>query len=181
MLATGNPGKAAEWSALLRPAGVDVVSRPEMGDPEESGSSAEDNAWIKALAVALHTGVPALGDDVAVEIDALGGGPGMETRRWADALGGWSAALEALGTTCLGSPGRYMCGLALAWPDGSGVRVTGEVSGVIVAAAGPGIGLEPCFQPIGFACTLSQFTDPQRRSAHPRGLALSALLTSRAR
>ncbi len=173
-LATGNADKAAEWRGLLGRFGVELVPRPDITEPDESGLTVTENAWIKALAVARNLGLPALGDDVGLELDALDGAPGVQLRRWAKQLGGWEAARdEAAGMS--GSRGVYRCGIALAWPDGSGHRAVGSVPGRLVAPVGPGFGMEPCFVADNCEVALSMLDPESRRVKHPRGRALADL------
>lgn len=82
MLASANPGKAAEIRALLR--GVELLERPaSLGEVAETGSTLLENARLKAARVAEATGAPAVADDTGLEVDALGGLPGVHARRWA--------------------------------------------------------------------------------------------------
>ncbi len=89
VLATGNPGKVEEWRALLPD--VDLVV-PDLPSPEEDEATYAGIAALEARAAAAATGLAALGDDVGLEVDALDGAPGLETRRWAEARGGWAPA-----------------------------------------------------------------------------------------
>lgn len=166
-LATGNADKRAEWARRLP--GIELVE-VDLPSPVEDAADYVGNALIKARAAAAATGLPALGDDVGLEVDALGGRPGLETRRWAEALGGWVAARSALP---VGSGATYACGLALAWPDGTVQTALGTVRGLIVPARGEGPGFEPCFVPEGDARTLAELgpSDP----SHHRSRALTGL------
>lgn len=173
VLATGNAEKVAELRSLLAPLGVALQWR-RLPSPVEDGHTYEENAAIKARAAAAATGVPALGDDAGLEVDALGGAPGLDTRPWADALGGWSAARAALAAHA-GSAARFRCALALAWPDGTVRTALGTTEGEIVAAAGPGVGLEPCFVARGTDRPLSAVDPETRARVHYRVAALRAL------
>jgi XTP/dITP diphosphohydrolase len=98
VLATANPGKAADMRHLLG-AALDLVPLPgDAPDVEENGATFEDNAVLKARAAARLTGLPAIGDDSGLEVDALGGGPGLRSARYAaDSLppGADRAAVDA--------------------------------------------------------------------------------------
>jgi XTP/dITP diphosphohydrolase len=167
VLATGNAEKRAEWARRLP--GIELV--PFDGpSPAEDADDYVGNAVFKARAAA--TALPALGDDVGLEVDALGGRPGLETRRWADSLGGWDAARTELARVA-GSGATYACGLALAWPDGRVETALGRVRGTIVAARGDGPGLEPCFVPDGETRTLAELGESS--PLHHRSLALRSL------
>ncbi len=174
VIATGNPGKHAEWVQLLAPYGVEVRSRP-LPSPEEDAASYAGNAEIKALAAASSLVCPALGDDVGLEVRAMNGGPGLETRRWAEAQGGWARARQALAETAAGSRATFLCALALAWPDGHVVRTTAAVSGHVVAPVGEGPGFEPCFVPEGAPAALPALDGELRSRFHHRHVALRQL------
>ncbi|HWP67396.1 MAG TPA: non-canonical purine NTP pyrophosphatase, partial [Candidatus Limnocylindria bacterium] len=86
VLATGNPGKIAELSALVTEWGPvrvrSLADHPEVVLPDETGATYEANAALKARAVAAATGLPALADDSGLEVDALGGAPGVQSARY---------------------------------------------------------------------------------------------------
>ena len=92
VLASGNRGKAAELAALLAPLGWQLVAQAELGvaEIEETGETFEANALLKARHAAAATGLPALADDSGLEVDALGGAPGVRSAGYAD--GGSDAA-----------------------------------------------------------------------------------------
>jgi len=85
VIATGNAGKLAELDRLLAPGGLKCVSQVELGVPEaeENGLSFVENAVIKARNAARHTGLAAIADDSGLEVDALGGRPGIRSARFA--------------------------------------------------------------------------------------------------
>lgn len=87
VLASGNPGKLREFGELLAPLGVTLhpQSKYDVPDVEESGLSFVENAIIKARAAAQHTGLPAIADDSGLEVDALGGAPGIYSARYSGA------------------------------------------------------------------------------------------------
>lgn len=128
LLATNNPGKVREFTRLLQPAGVAVVTPAEMGldlDVVEDGASYAGNAVKKAQAFADAAGIPALADDSGIEVDALGGRPGMFSARY----GG--DGLDDVGRTALllrelqdvpdaARTARYRAVVALAWPAADG-------------------------------------------------------------
>jgi XTP/dITP diphosphohydrolase len=169
LLATGNADKVREWRTLV----PDLVVRDGLPSPDETGATCEENARLKAVSAALATGLPALGDDVGLDVEALGWGPGKDLKPWAEALGGWDAAREALAR--LGGRARYHCALAIAWPDGRVVSVDAVVSGRVGAPAGHGPGVEPCFTPDGATASLSELPAAERAERHHRHLALRLL------
>ena len=112
---------------------------------------------------------------MGLEVDALGGAPGLMLRPWAEALGGWGAAREFLASLA-GSPATYRCGLALAWPDGTVHTSLGTVIGTIVPATVEGSGVEPCFQADGTDQALAALPETEADRIHHRATALRTLL-----
>jgi XTP/dITP diphosphohydrolase len=164
LVATRSAHKLRELSELLRPAGVDLVSLDDVGiadEVEETGATFEANARLKARAYARRSGLPTLADDSGIEVDALGGGPGVRTRRYAgeqatdtDNNAKLLAALDGLPSQHRGA--RYVCVLALARPETAGpngglplVLTRGTCRGRISAAprGTGGFGYDPIFEP----------------------------------
>ena len=164
VIATRSPHKLRELRELLDVDGVDLVSLDDLGvqgEPVEDGLTFETNARIKARFAARATGLPALADDSGLEVDALGGRPGVRTRRYA----GPNANDEENNVRLLGElegllPGqrtaRYVCVLALATADAAapaGLRIVvrrGTTRGRIAGAArgSGGFGYDPIFEPL---------------------------------
>lgn len=161
VIATHNPGKVAEFIDLLGPYGLAIRSAGELGlaEPEETGTTFEANAELKALAAAQASGYPALADDSGLAVDALGGDPGIYSARWAGADKDFSRAMrnieEKLQLAGATGPadrrGRFVAVLCLAWPDGSRRTYRGEVEGTLVwpPRGTRGFGYDPMFQPDG--------------------------------
>ncbi len=163
MVATRSEHKLRELRELLRLERSDLVSLDELGipgDPVEDGLTFETNARIKARAAARATGLPALADDSGLEVDALGGAPGVRTRRYAgpDATDAENNAklLRELADVPAGRRGaRYVCVLALALPDptsAGGLRLVtrrGTSRGRIAGSprGDGGFGYDPLFEP----------------------------------
>ncbi|HXG26988.1 MAG TPA: non-canonical purine NTP pyrophosphatase [Candidatus Binatia bacterium] len=163
VLATSSADKARELRELLGLARGDLVTRADLGvrgEPIEDGLTFETNARIKARHAARATRLPALADDSGIEVDALGGAPGVHTRRYAgpDASDEDNNAklLRELAAVPAGRRGaRYVCVLALALPDESapgGVRVItrrGTTRGRIAfePRGTGGFGYDPLFEP----------------------------------
>jgi XTP/dITP diphosphohydrolase len=154
VLGTGNPGKVAELAALARNWGdVEVLSLaqfPRVALPDETADSYAANALSKARAVAGPTGLPALADDSGLEVDALGGAPGLHSARWAgsgasdaDRVAKLLRALDGVTTRTA----RFRCAVALVWPDGREEVAEGEVAGRIALepAGTGGFGYDPVF------------------------------------
>jgi XTP/dITP diphosphohydrolase len=164
VIATRSAHKLRELRELLRLEHADLVSLDDLGvpgDPDETGSTFEANAAIKARAAVRATGLPVLADDSGIEVDALGGGPGVRTRRYAgehatdvDNNTKLLAALAGLPPERRGA--RYVCVLALAVPGTEGprggVRLTyarGTCRGRIATEprGTGGFGYDPIFEP----------------------------------
>lgn len=168
LVATHNRGKLEEIEVLLEPYGVAVTSNADHGlpEPEETEVTFVGNARIKAHAAARATGLPALADDSGIEIDALGGAPGVHTADWAETPNGrdfvmamtraWSE-LEAIGAP---EPrrARFRSTLVLAWPDGHDEVFDGKVEGRVVwpMRGDQGHGYDPMFQPEGYDMTFGE-------------------------
>ena len=157
LVATRNAHKLGEIRALLP--GVEIVGTdafPEVPDPEETGATFEANAIIKAEAWRDATGLPALADDSGLEVDALGGAPGVLSARYAGTHGDTAAnnakLLRALDGVPEGRRGaRFVCALALAAPGAPTRVLRGECPGRILheAHGAHGFGYDPLFAPEG--------------------------------
>ena len=168
LVATHNTGKLEEIAALLQPFGVAVVGAAEMNLPEpaETGTTFVENARIKAHAAAKATGLPALSDDSGIEIDALGGAPGVYTADWAETPNGRDFAMAMTKTveklTASGHPrpwtARFCCTLVLAWPDGHDEVFPGTIEGEITwpMRGTQGHGYDPIFQPNGHSISFGE-------------------------
>lgn len=168
LVATHNQGKLDEFRDLLGPFGIVAVGAREKGlpEPEETGASFVENARIKAHAAARASGLPALSDDSGIEIDALGGAPGVHTADWAETPAGRDFVqamsrtrdeLEKSGTA-LPWKARFCCTFVLAWPDGHDEVFAGRMEGRIVwpMRGDQGHGYDPIFQPDGHDVTFGE-------------------------
>src|SRR5437016_2032827 len=135
VLASKNPGKIRELESLLADVGIELIGlEPDAPDVAETGSTFEENALIKAHAACAATGLPAMGEDSGLAVDALGGDPGIRSARWAPgsdadrmhALLGRMAAVPAGQRS-----GRYVSCIAMVTPDGKEAVVRGELDAVI--------------------------------------------------
>ncbi|MEO5940487.1 MAG: non-canonical purine NTP pyrophosphatase [Candidatus Limnocylindrales bacterium] len=192
LIATHSDHKLAELRDLLELEPGQLVSLADLGiadDPDETGETFATNARIKARFGARRTGLPTLADDSGLEVDALGGGPGVRTRRYAgpaatdlDNNAKLLAALDGLPPERRGA--RYVCVLALALPlAGAGTRdavpiraVRGTSRGRIAAAprGSGGFGYDPIFEPAGEAPggrTFGQWSAAEKHAVSHRGRA----------
>lgn len=188
--ATHNEGKLAEIANLLAGYPVELISAASLGLPEpaETETSFVGNARIKAHAAAQASGLPALADDSGIEIDALGGAPGVYTADWAETGTGrdfvqamtraWNE-LEALGAP---EPrtARFRCTLVLAWPDGVDAVFEGKIEGRCVwpMRGEQGHGYDPMFQPEGSDRTLGEIDRWEKNRISHRGDAFGKLLAA---
>ena len=186
-LATGNPGKAAEIGLLLGDV-AELRPRPDIPEPVEDADTLLGNARIKARAVVAATGEPAVADDTGLEVDALGGAPGVLTARYAgdDVTyeDNWRKLLRELGdSTDRRAVWRTVA--LVAWPDGSETWAEGTCEGTIVreARGTEGFGYDPVFVPDeGDGRTFAELTREEKNAVSHRGRAfrsLGALLASR--
>ncbi|MGR3514730.1 MAG: RdgB/HAM1 family non-canonical purine NTP pyrophosphatase [Paracoccaceae bacterium] len=168
LVATHNAGKLEEVADLMKDRGIKVVGAAAMNlpEPEETGTTFVENARIKAHAAALATGLPALSDDSGIEIDALGGAPGVYTADWAETPNGrdFVMAMEKSHQALLdsGLPGpwyaRFCATFVLAWPDGHDEVFAGTVEGQFVwpMRGTQGHGYDPIFLPNGYQETFGE-------------------------
>ena len=188
ILATANPHKVEELRAILAAAGADVALEPlpaGFAMPEETGTTFLANARIKARAVAEATGRTALADDSGLEVDALGGEPGVYSARYAGVAGAGADAAnnakllaELAGIHGPNRRARFRCVLVLAAPGRPEVVAQGAIEGFIGAApSGPGgFGYDPLVQPEGDARTLAEYAPGEKNRVSHRGQAARQLL-----
>ena len=191
VLATRNAAKLRELARILEPsvalAGLDEF--PGAPDVPETGATFEENALLKARAIARHTGLPAVADDSGLSVDALGGMPGVLSARWAGGHGDDRANLELVlaqvahvPDTRLGA--RFVCAAALALPPEGPAEgalrewvVTGQVEGRLtrVPRGSGGFGYDPIFLPDGSDLTTAEMTPQAKDAVSHRGRAFRAL------
>jgi XTP/dITP diphosphohydrolase len=186
VLATGNPGKAAEISALLAPAGVEVIAQAQFGiEPAaETGATFIENAIIKARHAARGSGLPALADDSGLVVDALDGEPGVHSARYAGE-GGDAANIRKLLDALAGVPAlrrgaRFVCvAVLLQHPaDPLPLVCEGRWEGAIaeLPRGKGGFGYDPVFLPCGEGRTAAELPAGEKNRLSHRGRAFSALL-----
>ena len=183
VLATRNKGKIAEVQRLISQHAAHInlrsVAEFNLDDVEETGSTFEENALLKAATIARQTGLPALADDSGIAINALGGAPGVYSARWSGVHGDDAANIAKVLTELEGVPdsergAQFVCVIALALPDGRHVLVRGEVEGSVRRApvGEHGFGYDPIFQPDGYEITTAQMDPGTKDSISHRGKAL---------
>jgi XTP/dITP diphosphohydrolase len=182
VVASHNAGKLTEFAGLLAPFGLEAKSAKEYGlpEPDETGTTFEENAYIKALAAAKATGLPAMSDDSGLCVDALDGAPGVYTANWAETEDGsrdfgmamerTEAALQEAGASDPARrTGRFVAVICLAFPDGEAEYYRGEVEGTLVwpPRGELGFGYDPVFMPDGYDKTFGEMPAQEKHGWKP--------------
>ena len=191
LIATNNPGKLREFRDLFRDfwpdAPLQLLGLSEANitfEPEESGHTFAENAILKASAFAVHSGLPTLADDSGLEIDALGGAPGIHSARYGGTGRGQDAERIALVLQQLRAvpwpqrTARFRCVIAIALPDGRVETAGGSVEGYIYwqPQGEHGFGYDPIFYLPEFNCTMAQLKPAVKNRISHRARALQAAL-----
>lgn len=198
VLATRNDDKIREIRAILAGAPVEVLTFDEVGpwdEPEETGATLQENALIKAEAVMAATGLPSVADDTGLEVDALGGAPGVHSARFSGPDATYESNCAKLladldrsapaGEASLRSA-RFRTVVAtagLATADQGEVIVEGALDGNIAteASGAGGFGYDPVFIPLGESRTLAAMSLAEKNEISHRGRAFKALADELAR
>lgn len=185
VLASNNPGKMEELRRLLPP-WVRIRTAEEAGVmlPEETGTTFAENALLKARATARQARSVAIADDSGLEVDALGGAPGVRSARFAGEPGS-DAANNALLLRLLQKQrsvprtARFRSAVAVVAPDGAEHVSEGTVEGVIVEQprGTGGFGYDPLFRPAGFERTMAELTIEEKNRISHRGQAFRKAAT----
>ena len=180
VLASHNKKKMAEMRAILGELGVEVLSQAEVGvsiEPEETGTTFEENSRIKAVAIMEATGLPAIADDSGLVVEALDGAPGVYSARYGgeglDDTGRWQLLLKNMegkeNRAC-----KFVSVICCAFPDGTELMARGEVHGVV--AQGPkgegGFGYDPIFWLPERGKSMAELTAEEKNQISHRGNAL---------
>lgn len=183
VVASKNPDKISEIEEILRSLSLtdEIVRGLDWPDIEETGRTLKENALIKARAVAEFTGLPVVADDTGLEVDALGGGPGVNTARYAGPGASYEDNVVRLLASMEGvedRTARFRTVVALVMPDGVEVTAEGSVEGVITKErrGGGGFGYDPVFEVDGQ--TLAEMTAEDKNALSHRARALRALAAS---
>lgn len=183
VVASKNPDKISEIEEILRSLSLtdEIVRGLDWPDIEETGRTLKENALIKARAVVEFTGLPVVADDTGLEVDALGGGPGVNTARYAGPGASYEDNVSRLLESMEGvedRTARFRAVVALVMPDGVEVTAEGSVEGVITKErrGGGGFGYDPVFEVDGK--TLAEMTAEDKNALSHRARALRALAAS---
>ncbi len=184
LIGSSNPGKQREYRELLAGLDLELVVPPHLDpvatEPDETGATFAENASHKARAYASATGLRTVADDSGLDVDALHGAPGLRSRRFfgEDATAAErNARLLALldGVNARGA--RFVCVVALAWPDGRVELFDGEVRGEIAYAphGEQGFGYDPLFVIADDGRTMAELPSQEKHVISHRGLAVAKL------
>ena len=183
VLASKNPHKLVEISKITEQFDMELVLQSELGvdiDVEETGSTFEENSYLKARAVMEATGLPALADDSGIAVDALNGEPGIYSARYGfdESLDDWGRLQLLLKNTEHVPDGQrqaqFVCVITLVTPDGKVIQARGEVHGELLhAPAGEGgFGYDPIFYYPPFAKSLAEVSAEEKNQVSHRANAL---------
>lgn len=186
VLASKNKHKLEEISQITRKFDMELVLQSELGvdiDVEETGTTFEENSFLKAEAVMKATGLPALADDSGIAVDALNGEPGIYSARYGfdPTLDDWGRLLLLLKNTEHVPDGKrqaqFVCVITLVTPEGQTIQARGEIHGELLRApAGEnGFGYDPIFYYPPFGKTLAQATAEEKNQVSHRANALKVL------
>jgi XTP/dITP diphosphohydrolase len=185
VVATTNRGKLREIEILLDVIPLTLVTLadwPDVAPPDETGRTFAENARLKAVYYAHHTGQLTVAEDSGLEIDALGGAPGVESARFGGAGSSYpdkfTLIYDALrAKKAAASTARFVCSLALAHGDDVLFETRGTVEGTIAPEprGSGGFGYDPIFYYPPFGCTLAEATAEQKATVSHRGQAFRQL------
>ncbi len=183
VLSTNNKDKAVEITAILSTRGdVELLERPsDVGEVEETGDTLEENARLKARALTDATGTPAIADDTGLEVEALGGAPGVYSARYAGESASYGDNVDKLLREMAGKTNRAARFSTVAYasfPDGTELSAAGEVAGTLaIEPRGTnGFGYDPLFVPDeGDGRTFAEMTPAEKHEISHRGRAFLAL------
>ena len=188
LLATRNQGKIVEFRRILdalAPGEIELVGLdqfPNLHDVDETGSTFEENALLKARQMSEATGLPAIADDSGLCIDALNGDPGIFSARWAGTHGDDRANIEKVLEQLKDVPedkrsAYFICVAALYLPDGRTHCEEGRFHGKILFSpvGEKGFGYDPIFQPEGLSISSAQMSSEEKDAVSHRGKSLRAI------
>ncbi len=189
VLASGNPGKLREIEALLADSGIELLpqSRWDLEEAEETGTTFVENAIIKARHAAAHAGLPAIADDSGLEVDALGGAPGVRSARFAGPDADDAANNRLLLERLAGRPpeergARFRCVMVYLPAAESPAPLIREATWEGRIADAPrgeqGFGYDPLFLPDGESGSSAELPPARKNHLSHRGQALRALVAA---
>ena len=185
VVASHNAGKVREIRELLAPFKVDVISASELNlpEPDETEATFIGNAKLKALAAAKASGFPAMSDDSGLAVAALDGAPGIYSARWAGPSKDFTVAMARVEKEMAAQADRsakFVCALALCWPDGHCEAFEGEVHGTLAfpPRGEKGFGYDPIFVPSGYDTTFAEIEPAAKHAMSHRARAFAQLVAA---
>ena len=183
VLASKNPHKLVEISKITEKFGFELVLQSELGvdiDVEETGTTFEENSFLKAEAVMKATGLPALADDSGIAVDALNGEPGIYSARYGfdESLNDWDRMMLLLKNTEQVPDGqrqaRFVCVITFVTPEGETIQARGEIHGELTREprGKNGFGYDPIFFYPPFGKTTAEVSPEEKNAVSHRGKAL---------
>jgi XTP/dITP diphosphohydrolase len=185
VLASKNKHKLVEISKITEKLGIELILQSELGvdiDVEETGTTFEENSYLKARAVMEATGLPALADDSGIAVDALNGEPGIYSARYGfdDSLDDWGRLLLLLKNTEHVPDGQrqaqFVCVITMVMPDGQVIQARGEIHGELLreARGENGFGYDPIFYYPPYGMSTAEMDPEDKNKVSHRANALKA-------
>ena len=181
ILASNNMNKLREFRELVAGMDIELISQREAGcdfEVDETGTTFEENAYLKASAVTAATGCAAVADDSGLMVDALGGEPGVYSARYGPGHDATDAERYGYLLSKHGDEknraARFVCCICCTLPDGTVLRSRGECEGEILSAprGTNGFGYDPVFRPLGQQRGMAELTPEEKNAISHRGKAL---------
>jgi len=181
ILASNNANKVREFGEILEGAGIELLSQREAGcdfEVDETGTTFEENAFLKADAVMKATGMPAVADDSGLEVDALGGEPGVHSARYTGSHDDTDLNRRLFLLSKLAGeehrPARFVSSICCVFPNGDVLRARGTCEGVIAREmrGENGFGYDAVFIPEGYGKTMAELSAEEKNAISHRGRAL---------
>jgi len=185
VVASHNAGKVREIGELVAPYKVEAISAAslDLPEPEETETTFQGNARLKAHAAARASGMPALADDSGLCVAVLNGDPGIYSARWAGPAKDFGAAMRLVHEKMMANPGstdraHFVCALALAWPDHHAEVFQGEVHGRLIwpPRGTKGFGYDPMFIADGYDITFGEMDQAVKHAISHRARAFAKLI-----
>lgn len=186
VIASRNSGKIEEIKEVLSKFGIIAISRDEFGiekfEVEETGSTLEENSFIKAMAIFEIAGIPVIADDSGLEVDALNGRPGVYSARYAGDHCSMQDNRDKMLKELKGVPkdertARFISVITMIFDNGDKISARGECEGMIAEEerGDKGFGYDPIFIPNGYDITFAEMSQGEKNSISHRGKALNRL------
>ena len=185
VIGSHNKGKIKEIHELLEPLKIEILSSHDLKieEPEENGTTFEENALIKSNFVSQQTGLPCISDDSGICFTDLKNEPGIYSARWAGKNKNFQSAMFKIYKAIkkIKNPNydcHFICSLSVCWPDGYDVTVSGRVDGKFSwpPKGDKGFGYDPIFKPLGYKKTFAQMNPKFKHSISHRSIAFEKLI-----